>query len=260
MPLHDYGTPIRIYEGNGTLHLISDTQVACSFEAAQFQNGDVLILSFTAADVFEDDTAIRFTGQTTQGWSLDAELDVPTSVLGDHTQLPAGTYFAHRARRMRVTTGPATPSEYRYGIVNCRFFGNETFTTYDPAGAATGQRWRLVLELAHVYGPVTVCLEPLVAYSRLAQTISTTRGVAVTCEAVIDATSLPQGIDPDEIVSDLCLVLSVARGTFVQWLYRRDIGASGEVALNHVSHITRRFQGMEPLDHRSLRRVVRGDN
>lgn len=255
MPLHDYGTPIRSYQGTGTLHLTSGTPVACSFEAAQFQNGDVLILSYTTADVFEDDASTRLTGQTTQGWSLDAEFDVPTNVLGDHTQSPPGTYFAHRATRLRVTVAPEAPTAYRYGIVNCRFFGNDTFTTYDAAGAATAHRWRLVLDLAHEQGPVTVCLEPLADYSHLAQTISTTRGIAVTCEAVIDATSLQPGIDPDDIVADLCLVLSVARGTFVQWLHRRDIAASGEVASNHVSHITRRFQGMEPLDHRPLRRA-----
>ena len=53
MPLTDYGLPIRSYCGTGTLQLRSGTQVACSFEAGQFPNGDVMVLSHTSADILE---------------------------------------------------------------------------------------------------------------------------------------------------------------------------------------------------------------
>jgi hypothetical protein len=156
---------------------------------------------------------------------------------------------------MRVSRAAASPATYRYGIVNFRFVGTDTFTTHDAAGNPIAQSWRLVLDLPHPQGAITVYVEPLANYSQLAQTISTTRRVAVTCEAAIDAATLPAGLDPDDVVSDVCLLLSVARGTLVQWLYRRDMASSGEIASHHVSHITRRFQGMEPLDHRPPRRA-----
>ena len=57
------------------------------------------------------------------------------------------------------------------------------------------------------------------------------------------------------MVTDLCLLLSIARGTHVQWLYREDMNTSrAQAGITHISHITRRFQGLEPLDHRARAR------
>ena len=251
MPLSDYGLPIRAYVGTGTLQLRSGVSVLASFEAGQFANGDVFVLTHTSADVWDEDAAARFVGLTTDGRTANAVLDVSINVLGNHVQLPAGTYFAHRASVLRVGSS-ASIATLRYGIVNFRFFGTETFTEYNSAGAPIRQGWRLPLDLVDSRGLVALNLMPVVGYSEIAQNISTTRGIAVTCEAVIEITALPAGLEPDEVVSDLCLLLSVARGTRVQWLYRRELDPSGvEVAATHISHITRNFQGMEPLDHRA---------
>ena len=254
MPLSDYGLPIRSYHGTGTLHLRSGTAITCSFEAGQFANGDVLVLSHTSADVWEDDAATAFTGQTADGWSIDADLDTPITVLGSGLQLPAGTYFAHRATRLHAAGPVAPPTTHRYGIVNCRFFGTEGFTARDSSGQAISHGWRLALQLPDPRGSITVHLEPVADYTHATQDISTIRGIAITCEAVVEVAALPMNVNPDEVIGDLCLLLSVARGTHVQWLYRRDVSVSGEAAVTHISHITRRFQGMEPLDHRAPRR------
>ena len=240
--------------GAGTLHLRSGTPITCSFEAGQFANGDVLVLSHTSADVWEDDAAIAFTGQTTAGWSINADLDTPITVLGKGIQLPAGTYFAHRATRLRAITAVGQGTTHRYGIVNFRFFGTEAFTACDAAGQPVLHGRRLGLQLLDPRGSISVHLEPVADYSHVAQDISTTRGVAVSCEAVVQVAALPINVDPDDVISDLCLLLSLARGTNVQWLYRRDVCGSGEVSMAHISHITRRFQGMGPLDHRAPRR------
>jgi hypothetical protein len=256
MPLSNYGTSIRSYQGTGTLHLHSGAVLACSYEAGQFSDGEVLVLSGSSADVWESDTADRFTGQTANGWTVQAELDIPINVLGHEPDLPPGTYFAHRALRLRATPPvSARATMHRYGIVNFRFFGTNAFTALDVAGNPVRHGWRLHLQLPDTRGPIDVSVEPVVGYSSVATELSTLRGIAVTCEAVIDVDSLPAGVHADAVLDDLCLLLSVARGTRVQWLYRRDLDASGcEVAVTHVSHITRRYQGLEPIDHRAQAR------
>jgi hypothetical protein len=148
MPLSDYGISIQSYQGTGTLHLRSGTQITCSLEAGQLPNGDVLVLAGSSADVWESDAADRFTGQTSEGWTIDAELDVAVSVLGRETDLPSGTSFAHRAINLRASApGTATPAMYRYGIVNFRFFGTDTFTALDASGNPVRHGWHLDLRL-----------------------------------------------------------------------------------------------------------------
>jgi hypothetical protein len=109
----------------------------------------------------------------------------------------------------------------RYGLGELALLGNEPvhITRHHP-------RWfelRLVSgsSLGRSGGEIIANVEPVADYSRISTELSTTRGIALTSECVIDACSLQAGIDPDDLVTDLCLLLSVAPGTRVQWLYRR---------------------------------------
>jgi hypothetical protein len=251
MRLAEYGVPIRTYSGSGNLRLRSGTLVGCSFEAGQLPNGDVLVLSHSSLNVWEDDAADRLTGETSDGWSIEAELDVSIDFLSEHAELPCGTYFAHRAVQMQATR-ESTAAIHRYGIVNFRFMGTERFTVRDSANRPLRHEWRLRVDLADVRGSIPVLVEPVAGYRNIASELSALRGITVTCEAVIDAAQLRRGVNPDVVIGDLCLVLSVARGTRVEWLYRRDLDAAGaEVSVAHFSHITRRFQPLAPLDHRA---------
>ena len=83
---------------------------------------------------------------------------------------------------MRVSRSAATPNTYRYGIVNCRFFGTDTFTVFGAAGNATAQRWRLALDLVSTEGAVRVHLEPLPDYSHLVQTDGRQTSVLASCD------------------------------------------------------------------------------
>lgn len=252
MPLSHYGSPVCSYDGRGTLHLHSGTPVACSFEAGQLSNGDVLLLSGTPSDVWSTDAADRFTGQTADGRTIDAELDLTINVLGTDSGVPLGTYFAHCVVKLRAQLATSRPvASHRYSLVNLRFFGTSPFTEHNVSGQPVRHAWHLDLRLPDPRGEIAVHIEPLHDYSRVATEIATTRGIAVTSEAVVDTAMLPSGVDADAMMDDLCLLLSVARGTRVQWIYRREFDSSGqEIGATHISHITRRFQGLEPLDHR----------
>lgn len=253
MPLSAYGTSIRSYEGTGRLRLRTGPPLACSYEAGQLSDGEVLVLSRIPTYVAGIDAADSFTGRTANGWTLVADLDDSVNVIGNGPDLPPGTYLAHRAQTLRATApGTAVATTYRYGIVNFRFFGTNTLEERDAQGRLVRSGQCLDLQLADARGQVAVYIEPLAGYSTISTELSTTRGVAVTCEAVIDVVSLPVGVDPDAVLDDLCLLLSVARGTRVQWLYRFDVDSSGrEIGATHINHITRRYHSLEPLDHRA---------
>ncbi len=129
------------------------------------------------------------------------------------------------------------------------------FTFHDAARKAVRQDRHLDRQSPAARGLVAVNIEPVAGHSTVATELFTIRGNVVTRETVIDITSLPTGVNVDAVLDAPRLRLSVARGTRVQWLYRRDRDASGnEVTVTHASHITRQYQGFKALDHRGQAR------
>jgi hypothetical protein len=67
--------------------------------------------------------------------------------------------------------------------------------------------------------------------------------VCVTCEAILE---LEEGMDQrraEEIIDDLCHILSVARGTKVQWIYFHECDSEGRAVRRcHRSRITRAYK------------------
>jgi hypothetical protein len=114
------------------------------------------------------------------------------------------------------------------------------------ASGATLHALRLPLTVSHSGQPVTVHVEPLVGYADTIRRLAVTRGVAVTCELEV---SLPRpDFAVEALVTDLCLLMSVARGTKVQWVYRTDFASDGRaISTTHFSRVTRPFHVLEVL-------------
>jgi hypothetical protein len=266
MPLTNYGTPTHAYSGTGQLLRPSIAPIQCTFECGQLPDGNIIATAYsTQNDAGNDGEVNRLTGHTVDGEAVDAEIIISMNVLGVGLQMPEGTYLTHRANRLTVNApNPHPVTARRYGIVNFRFFGNEVTTVFDAAGHLQSHRRHLRLDLAHPSGRVAVQIEPVANYSQVALKVSTLGETAVTCEAVIDPATVPAGVDPDHLISDLCLLMSVARGTWVQWIYRRDTDANGaQASITHANHITRKYQGPPPLDpragrHEHTRRFLEG--
>src|SRR5262249_706458 len=69
---------------------------------------------------------------------------------------------------------------------------------------------------------------------------------------VLSEIIVPAGIDHESEVftkalSDLCLVLSVARGTRVQWVYREDWADATLVKRSHRTYLTKQYCPLAPI-------------
>lgn len=85
-------------------------------------------------------------------------------------------------------------------------------------------------------------------YNRIIQRIKTLKGIEVTCEAIGDIPK--EGITRfTETIDDLCYLLSVARGTKIQWIYRDLYDEAGElIQRTHYSRVTKPFCTLPIID------------
>jgi len=252
MNLAQYGTPTHTYTGSGTLRHDDGSRTPCEFEAGQLPHGDVIILTSTSAVQVAIAPAVQFVGTTSGGDVVDARLDpLGINILPRPGRRQTGSEFAHRASKLRVSRPQTSPSHtLRYGLVNFRFSGTNQFIQHEAGTPIRGDR-QLSLQLQRRRGSIDVVVEPIPDYHSVALRLTTLRDVALTCETVLDSSTLPPAVKADDVMSDLCLVMSLARGTLVQWVYRRELDATGhQCAITHVNHITRPFNSLAALDHR----------
>ncbi|MCC6973772.1 MAG: hypothetical protein IT322_07170 [Anaerolineae bacterium] len=219
----------------------SGQEHSCSFEANQLSDGSIFLLCVEPETRFRNHSRSEFQGVTDDGAQVSSNvLDRPhRQSNGDQ-----GTRFEFLLHQLDVRFSTESPAQFaRFGIANFEFLGTEP----NP------QKLVLPLTLKAPDRLHKVIVEPIEDYEGIIERIKTLpRGVDVTCEAVV--TDIGNAGDDgfnhlDETISDLCIILSMARGTRVNWTYRSLFDASGTLQSRvHHSHITRSFQVMPAIE------------
>lgn len=225
--------PIGIYNGQGTLVIDTETQADCQFEC--IQRPDSSLTCRCHIEHFEDSAhqnrllnaagqmsqAQRLSGQSTGGASIEAEALFCTGaeVSPDKTLT---LWFVAQSLRARFTSDRSSTAALRFGLTNLEFEGTHTDDTgpYIPLSPA-GHK---------------VTLRPLDDYQDRKRTLWATKDTLVTGEAEVEIHTSSEYDTIDAVLNDLTLLLSLARGCRVRWVYR-DLIAPGGV---HVERYHRR--------------------
>jgi hypothetical protein len=77
--------------------------------------------------------------------------------------------------------------------------------------------------------------------------VMTQKTSAVLAELIIDSAAVADHNQLSQAVSDLCLVLSVMRGTKVQWIYRQDWHERQVIKTIHRAGLTKAYSPLAPL-------------
>jgi len=248
----EYGAPLAAYAATGQLRCGDGQTQSCRCHCGQLRDGNVILLCYMNDFVpLDDQQVVGFSGTDNQGNRLAAEL------LDDLAYLPEvqdyGQYAAYRARELRVVCDDAAraPGRLRFGVTNLRFASTSTLTTRNEEGVLSSVVRVLPLQLAGPGGVWSLSIRPTGDQDRVVQGLVTNRGIDVTGEIVVESAPTSDLAVARQLVTDLCFLLSIARGTKVQWIYVDEYGADGRVLRRtHCNHITRRFGPLEPLDHR----------
>lgn len=259
--LEAYGRPLFTYRGEGNLRWAGGATKDIAFEVGQYPNGRIVLAGryhgTTLADAMmrwgggetPDPPPESFDGLADGGLRLRCVSGItPTNYLPKmHVE---GDYDAFRLTTLDCdhgAVGDSSSVRHRFGLVNFRFSGTCGVTIE----RLVGQHHLRGLPVQLPVGSSTLdaVVVPVVDADSLHRMVMTQKTSAVLAELVVEADS---GIDADQLanaVSDLCVVLSVMRGTKVQWIYRQDWSGRHVVRTMHRAGLTKTYSPLAPLDY-----------
>lgn len=234
--LESHGKIIYRYVGNG--HIEHERgQSSVSFQVAQLANGKILCECEGEQDIsdihIEEVKANRIIGH-----SGNYEI-VVTKLISIGFGDPSGTRHILRllGQEINVKSHPL-PShgqleEMRFVLTNLEFLGFERYMEIEQA-TKMGR-----LQLHWELEGYTVIVRPLQDYKENMEVIKATQGIGITSIASVLAPNasldVPKAVD---LMDDLCLLFTLARGCGVQWLYRESISRGQVLERYHWHPIT----------------------
>lgn len=231
---NEYGALFASYEGSGSLKLKGGREVPCTFRAFQLRDGQVILVGKVDPSVPEAYFGIiraeAMVGTTTSGQHLSAAGLFATNYLPEASQDQPAIPFAYRAQELSIEIqSDGKTSRSQFAVVNL-ILENDEQNIKHPAGGAGLRR--------------------VAGYPDVVQRLRTLKGIDVTAELEVEADE-PQS--RKLVADDLCALLSLARGTKVQWISRDDYTASGDLAYRyHFSRVTKAYCPLPVIDPREI--------
>ncbi|HHV63160.1 MAG TPA: hypothetical protein GXX51_11050 [Firmicutes bacterium] len=230
------------YSGNGSLVFRNGWTAECSFQAGQLRNGDVFVIcdfpDVSGFAVGED--VCRLDGECLKEARVIANQGMMTagrssfgSVTGRSSDIWAVFWF-----RDLVFQPPATAQarNVRFGITNLEL----------PEPVVTPSRSSLQLSLREGTRTTNVRIIPVEHYDEALVRMRIPKSVDVTCEVEVPLPEDGGTAQAIELVDRLCYILSVARGTKVQWVYYSEHAENDELLTRrHCSRVTRPYTPAE---------------
>jgi hypothetical protein len=241
--LTDYGKIARKYIGRGRLFQVDDSNAECDFEIAQYTNADIILMCKFYEHVMKrpESGELKFEGLTTEGKHVHLEgqaINIQSeSTLVNKISEMKRIFSFHGATRLQVGEYNLTQSlKIKFAVTNFIFIG----TTVEESTQ------RLCLLPISVNDKV-ILIRQLPNYKDIVDSLKL-RGVDVTSELTltIENSDELQGILKS--VDILCRLLTIARGTLINWIYFDIILPSDEIIFSqHEPRITARYSSALPL-------------
>ena len=250
-----YGKVLRRYEGGGVLTFEDGESIQCSFQSVQLTNANIVARCFPRVDLEAFGRLINrglsgkhaaksLQGTTVEGYELVMQGNmllieqVVRFSVEETIAEPITLYLL--ANEMDVRFGQEQPlgNEMHFGITNFCFIGL-------VPKRFPGHRVSRVLPLT--VGNTRVVMEPVPDYRAVVKAIRAQRGIDITCEAVVRIDSENDLNGVKAVLDDLCILMSLARGTPINWIYYDIYSQPNHVIATHHRNAVTRSYGWSPL-------------
>lgn len=220
MPLQPtaYGYLFQEHHGRGQIAFPNtDVEMDCTFSLMQMEDG-ACVLHCTSLLPVDDLGEAWLRGQTQSGASIEARIYAGQMVRLDVNAADISDHVALRVRSVDIGESGAC-DHWVYSLTN----------DLSP---------RRDLRFVHAKGTATV--QPLADFADRVRVVTGTGAVIVTSELSVEADTRD---DADEVTRYVCLLLSIATATRVQWINRRSIRNGREVSRHFGAKVTKRYTG-----------------
>lgn len=247
--LSHYGEYIASYKGEGVLTLEDGGVFKCKYEAGQLKNGIVLLLCdfFSPFPILRcSSSANKFEGITSEGFRVFANNNITSvnylpNIPNDRS---AGVWAAFYINELSVQMVKETKVQStHFGVTNFKFTGTEPYLLENSSCLI------LPLKFKSTNDDVKLYIIPVRRYDYIMKRVQTLKSIDVTCEVVCNNTG--NGIIKDlrEVIDNLCYLLSVARGTKIQWIYCDLYNSTDKKIFRiHFSHVTKPYCPLPIID------------
>jgi hypothetical protein len=243
--LKEYGNCLSVYRGKGVLTLEDGKKLDCLFEAGQLNNGRVLLLCdfLPAFPTCLSISAAKFEGTTSEGFRIWANKGFTLSDITVDSS--PGVWARFRLYEISVQIAEDEHTQrLHFGITNFEFLGTEEIR---QPGNSICRTLPLNLQIKGVSTKISIT--PLNQYDKIMQRTRALKSIDVTCEAIAEMPSDGSIAQVEEVLDDLCYVLSVARGTKIQWVYCDQYNGIGKlISRIHSSRITKPYCPLKIID------------
>jgi len=233
--LSEYGKPIAEYRGHGILTLDDGRAPECSFVAGQLSDGLVLILCEFGPNFYASyNSAKHFQGETPDGFRVHTEHALQGYAFLPQAQVGWPAAFHTKTLIVEPPNATGNLQTLHFGLTNFEFTASE----------ADEERNGLLLSLKLQSGKDVTQLQiiPRPNYDQIMERVRVLRATDVVCEAVVRIDSNHSLAAVTDTIENLSHLMSVARGTTVQWVYRDHYDQSGVLTKReHHSRITRHY-------------------
>lgn len=230
--LAEYGECLSVYRGHGTLTLEDGEKFDCQFEAGQLTSAQVLLVcDFLPPSMFSIDILPKkFEGIAPEGYRVYASSGM--------FHRSSGGWAAFYLDEMLVQMAEYQQTNHlRFGITNFDFIGTEPTRRSDNSFYRT-----LPLNLQSDSRSTRLLIKPLDLNGKIMKRVRTLKSIDVSCEVIADIPADGDVAVVTEVVDDLCYILSVARGTKIQWIYCDQYDKTGKlISRKHCSRITKPY-------------------
>jgi hypothetical protein len=235
--LSNYGKTVKEYDGVGALILTDGTELSCSFIVGQFTDGDIRLICNNVSSLGhpfspKDLDYCSFFGNTEEGhriWSEDNIIWIPNN----------HSFFSFTLNELIVEDGSFENAQKAFFYIdNFEFFGN------------ADRHNCLTLTLPELN---TITINRIKNYDEVIGKIRVGKGIDITCEMVIGFSQEQTLTQIERNTAELCLLMSLCRGTRVQWIYYEIVDGIGNVLYRaHRDTVTRPYTTLSAIIRQGL--------
>lgn len=242
-----YGDILTSYSGKGVITNSAGNQFDCDFSAHQLVTGQVVFLveNLDAPSIQSELDIVAFSGIETGGSLVSVKGNIRSiRYLPKLPNSSCGVWGAYYADQLRIDhrSSDSESRIFKFGLTNLEFIGT-------PKRTRTRTHSNEVLLDLNGSGIPIVRLQRTHGYNDRISRLKTLRGRHVTAELIFPPLSSDSFPQMEQVVTDLCYILSIASGTKVQWVYCIEMTQSRwKLATSHYSRITKPFSPLAPID------------